>query len=202
MTHLRLSDKNIKPAVINLVAGSLKIGQVIVIPTDTLYGFSCLADNAPAIRRIKQLKKSDPKKPLLVLVNNLAMLKKYVFVSPRQAALLKKYWASGARPTTVILKHRGRLPQELTGDSDGLAVRLPKSKFLTKILEAVKVPIVSTSLNLGGQASISDLKLLMHHFPKKKYRPDLVVDTGKCRRIKPSRLIDLRPAGGPLVIRK
>jgi len=202
MTHLRLQDNNIKPAVVNLVAGSLKIGQVAVLPTDTLYGFSCLADNARAIRRIKRLKKSDPKKPLLVLVNNLAMLKKYVFLSPRQAEMLKKYWAPSARPTTVILKHRGRLPWELTGESDGLAVRLPKSKFLTKILETVKVPIVSTSLNLSGQESISDLRLLMQYFPEKKSRPDLVVDTGKCRRARASRLIDLRPAGGPLVIRK
>ena len=204
MTHLRLQAQAqaIKPAVTNLIAGSLKIGQVVVLPTDTIYGFSCLADNARAIRRIKQLKKNDPKKPLIVLVNNLALLKKYVFLSARQAVQLKKYWAPSARPTTVILKHRGLLPKELTGESDGLAVRLPKSKFLIKILKTAGVPLVSTSLNLSGQKSIQDLKRLLEHFPKKKYRPDLVVDTGKCRRAKPSRLIDLRSEGRPVIIRK
>jgi L-threonylcarbamoyladenylate synthase len=202
MTHLRLKAQEIQPAVINLIAGSLKIGQVVVLPTDTVYGLSCLANNSRAIKRIKQLKKNDPKKPLLVLVSSLAMLKRYVFLSARQAAFLKKYWTPGSRPTTVILKHRGKLPKELCGESDGLALRLPKSKFLTKILETVKRPIVSTSLNLSGQAEIRDLKLLLQTFPKKKYRPDLVVDTGKCRRTKSSRVIDLRTVGAPLIIRK
>jgi len=202
MTHLRLKDKKINSVVANLVAGSLRIGQTVVLPTDTIYGLSCAADNARAIRRVKQLKNSDPKKPLLILVDNLTSLKKYVFLTKEQSARLKKYWSATARPTTVILKHRGLLPKELTGNSDGLAVRLPKSKFLIKMIKAVGAPLVSTSFNLSGEEVIRDLKLLMQYFPKKKCRPDLVLDIGACRRVRPSRLIDLRSESGPIIIRK
>lgn len=201
MTHLRVKSLNIKPAIINLVAGSLKIGQVVVLPTDTIYGLSCLANNARAIKKIYQLKKRDPKKPLIILVSSLAMLKKYVFVSERQVLFLKRVWGKKNRPTTVIFRHRGRLPRELTDNSDGLAVRLPKSKFLIKILRKVKTPLVSTSLNLSGQSGISDLQSLLHYFPHKQPRPDLVVDSGKCRQLRPSRLIDLRDPKKPLILR-
>lgn len=202
MTHLRVIPSDLKPAIINLVAGSLKIGQILVLPTDTIYGLSCLADNTSAIKRIFQLKKRDPKKPLIVLAGSLAMLKNYVFISKSQALFLKRVWFEGSRPTTVILRHRGHLPRELTGNSDGLAVRLPKSKFLIKILKKVGKPLVSTSLNLSGQANIPDLKSLLHHFPHKQQRPDLVVDFGKCRGLRPSRLIDLRDPLKPLVLRR
>lgn len=202
MTHLYLKPREIGPAIINLIAGSLKIGQVVVLPTDTIYGLSCLADNARAVKKIQLLKKRDSKKPLIVLVSSLNMLKKYVFVSRRQEAALKKIWAGAARPTTVILKHRGRLPKELTGDSDGLALRLPKNEFLLKILEKVKRPLISTSLNVSGRENIRNLKFLLHYFPKKWRRPDLVIDIGQCRRRKPSRLIDWRNRDRAVVLRK
>ena len=201
MTHLYLKSREIKPAIISLIAGSLKIGQVVVLPTDTIYGLSCLASDARAIKKIQKLKKRDVKKPLLILIGSIADLKKYAFVSRRQETMLKKIWIDSPRPTTVILRHRGRLPQELTGDSDGLAARLPKSEFLVKILKAVKQPLVSSSLNLSGRENVLDLKSLDSYFPKKQPRPDLVVDTGRCRRRRPSRLLDLRDEKKPIVLR-
>ncbi|HBA36429.1 TPA: threonylcarbamoyl-AMP synthase [Candidatus Falkowbacteria bacterium] len=202
MTHLRLNLKTIKPALVNLIVGSLKVGQTIVLPTDTIYGLSCLANHSRAIKKVQRLKKRAPQKPLIVLVKGLAQLKKYVFVSRVQAEFLKKAWAPSARPTTVILKHRGRLPKELSGLSDGLAVRLPKSEFLLKIIKKADCPLVSTSLNLSGRESIHDLRHLLNYFPQKGRRPDLVIDAGKCRRQKPSRLIDLRDETHPIILRK
>ena len=202
MTHIEINSKRIKSAIVDLVAGSLKIGQVIVLPTDTIYGLSCLADNARAIKKIYHLKERDPKKPVLILVGSLEMAKKYVIISAKQEKLLKKIWSKSQPPTTVILKNRLKLPRELTRGSDGLALRLPKSKFLIKILEKVDCPLVSTSLNLSGQKNITDLSQLHYYFPKKNNRPDLVVDAGSSPQIKPSRLIDLRNEDELIIIRK
>jgi L-threonylcarbamoyladenylate synthase len=202
MTHIKINPKRIKPAIVDLVAGSLKIGQVIVLPTDTIYGLSCLADNARAIKKIYHLKKRDPKKPVLILVSSCQMANKYVFISAGQKKLLKKIWSKSQPPTTVILKNRWKLPRELTHGSDGLALRLPKSKFLIKILEKVDCPLVSTSLNLSGQKNITNLSNLHYYFPKKNNRPDLVVDAGSSPQIKPSRLIDLRNENELIIIRK
>jgi len=89
----------------------------------------------------------------------------------------------------------------VTGNSDGLAARLPKSEFLIKILERIDRPLISTSLNLSGRKDITP-KHLANHFTDKKSLPDLVVDIGGRGRRRHSRLIDLREESKPLVLRK
>jgi len=202
MEILRYKSKFAEPAIIHSIAGSLRRGQVAVLPTDTIYGLSCLADDSAAVRRIYRLKKRSAHKPLIILVSSVGMLKKYVFLSKKQAVILKKIWGPGSRPTTVILKHRGRLAPELTASSDGLAVRLPKSELLIKIVRAVKKPLVSTSLNLSGEESVRDLKRLAEIFPLPGQKPDLVLDNGPARRRKASRLVDLRWADKPKILRR
>lgn len=202
MVYLYTKNLDSPTSLITAAARSLKEGRVLVLPTDTIYGLSCRADDKTAIKKIQRLKKRDPKFALLVLVNSLAMLKKYVFLSRRQAELISGYWRKGQRPTTVILRHRGNLPKELTGISDGLALRLPKSKFLIKILDRVGVPLVSTSLNISGEKTISDLKNLALSLPAAGRDLDLIIDTGAPRRRTPSRLIDLRDEEHPAVLRK
>ncbi len=201
MKTLRYKLKSEEPAIISLIAGSLKRGGVAVLPTDTIYGLSCRADHPKAVKRIFSLKKRSAKKPLIVLVSSLAMLKKYVFLSKRQGIILKRLWGTKSRPTTVILRHRGLLAPEITASSDGLAVRLPKSKLLIKILRATKAPLVSTSLNLSGGENIYNLKQLPEIFPASARRPDLVLDNGVNRNKKPSRLIDLRYSNNPIILR-
>lgn len=201
MINISVSKYNIRPAVIKQIAGSLKKGCLVVLPTDTIYGLSCLATDARAIKHLKSLKGRDPKKPFLILVNDLALLKKYAFLSPRQAVWLKRYWSPCSRPTTVILKNRGILPKELTGQADGLAIRLPKSKFLIKIIKAVGVPLVSTSLNISGQKNINDPKSIKRYLSGQEKNISLVVSAGKSQSARPSRLVDLRTRE-PLVIRK
>ncbi|MFA7088015.1 MAG: L-threonylcarbamoyladenylate synthase [Patescibacteria group bacterium] len=203
MIHLKINSRSkISKEVIDLVAASLNAGKIIISPTDTIYGLSCLANNVSAIKKIHHLKNRSSKKPLIVLVDSLKMLKKYVFVSAKQERILKKIWFENNRPATVILKHRRCLPEELTGDSNGLAVRLPKNDFLLKMIGAVALPLVSTSLNLSGQENIHDLNSLLHYFPEGGKRFDLIIDAGKCRRRKPSKLIDLRDENNPEILRK
>jgi len=202
MTHIEINPKRIRPAVFDLIAGSLQIGQVVVLPTDTIYGLSCLANLVKPIKQIYRIKKRDAKKPLLILVSDLKMAKKYVAISPSQAKFLRKIWSKNQPPTTVILKDLNKLPFELTRGSDGLAIRLPKSKFLIKIIKKVDCPLVSTSLNLSGEKNINDFSKLNKYFPRKSNRPDLVIDAGRARKRKPSRLIDLRNEEKPIIIRK
>lgn len=198
----KININKVSPRIIKLIASALAKGQVLVLPTDTIYGLSCLADNIKAIKKIQKIKGRDSNKPLSILVSDLKMLKKYVHVSAEQEAVLNKVWSQKTKPTTVILKHRSKLPKILTAKSSGLAARLPKLNFLIKILEELNCPLVSTSLNLSGEAIISNPQEINKYFLSATTQPDLVIDAGPCRRKKASKIIDLREEASLIVLRK
>ena len=181
---------------VNLTADYLKRGLVIAYPTDTVYGLGCDARSTEAIKRINKIKSEKGSKPLLILISDFKMLKKYCFVNSMQMEYLKDVWPG---PVTVVLKRRPNLPPELTGGLNSLAVRLPDNDFLTKIISEVDFPIVSTSLNKKGEKPLVNPQNLEKHF---KYLPDLLIDAGECKRTKPSRLVDIRDINDIRVIRK
>jgi len=186
--YLKVNPKKIISADLALIVKSLKNGEVIVYPTDTIYGLGCLANNSQAINKIKKIKKRDESKPLLILVSSLNMAKKYCFVSKRQELILKKIWAS-ARPTSVVLRHRNRLAKELSPNQAGLAIRLPKSNFLRKMVKMAQIPVVSTSFNLSGQPVLNQVDFLANK-PVRKNDPELIVDGGTLNN-QASKIVDL-----------
>ena len=196
MKTIKIDLNKIVEADIKLIVDYLKQGKVVAYPTDTVYGLGCDARNAEAIKMINKIKGERGKKPLLILISDLQMLRKYCFVNNEQMQYLEKIWPG---PVTVILKRRPNLPKELTGGLNSLAVRLPENDFLIKIINEVGFPIVSTSLNKKGDKPLRNPQNLEKHF---KYLPDLAVDAGECEKIKPSRLVDLRDVKNIKVIRK
>lgn len=187
MKYLVINPNRITVAQSTLIVDYLNQGKVIVCPTDTIYGFACRADKASAIKKIKKIKGLALDKALLVLMNNLAQVKKYCYLEEASAQTIKKEQANPkSRPTSFILPHRHNLPSVLTGSSDGLGFRLPKSKFLRKILSELDAPLVSTSFNLSGQkVYVTPAEVAT------KFKIDLVVDAGVLKN-KSSRLVDLR----------
>jgi len=202
MQYHRLKSLTADTAVIKLAAKIISSGGVAILPTDTIYGFSVRADSPRAVKKLRALKKRDGQKPFLVLVDSIVMLKRYAFLSPAQEKKLRSYWRAGVRPTTIILRSRGLLPKSLSAADGSLALRLPKSKFLIKIIGIIKKPLISTSLNISGEAGLSHPALVEQVWPRRRLQPDLVVDAGAVKKRRPSRLIDLRNAAAPLILRK
>jgi L-threonylcarbamoyladenylate synthase len=196
--YLKIENKEINNHDLNSIVTILKQGGVIVYPTDTIYGLGCLASNSRAIKKIKAIKKREASKPLLVLVSSLAMVKKYCYLSRNKELILKHLWQE-TRPTSVILEHRNLLSNELVSKHDGLAVRLPKSDFLLKIVRRIKEPLVSTSFNLSGEPVLNRVDNLHFNWDKNE-TPNLIVDGGVVKN-KASRLLDLR-SDEILILRK
>ncbi|MDO8668207.1 MAG: L-threonylcarbamoyladenylate synthase [bacterium] len=194
MQTIKIDINKIEQEQIDLIVDYLKRGSVIAYPTDTIYGLGCDAGNAEAIEKINKIKGERGNKPFLVLISDFEMLKKYCVVNSEQMEYLKKVWlvpteTEGSGAVTVILENRKNLPAELTGGLDSLAVRLPKNEFLVKMISAAGFPVVSTSLNKTGEPPLNNAQNLENYFD---YLPDLVIDAGEGRNIKPSRLVDLR----------
>jgi len=181
----------------SFIASQFKCGKTIVYPTDTIYGLGCDATNQKAVDQIFKIKRRKKKQSLLVLVSSISMLKKYTYISKRQIEYLKKCWSG---PVTVILKDRGRLAKNVASQEKSLAVRLPKSKFLTKMIREVGIPMVSTSINISGKESILDPEKINKELGKEK--PDVVIDAGILPQKKPSKIIDIRNIDNTIILRK
>lgn len=202
INFLEISEKDIE----NIVRG-LKSGLVLAYPSDTIYGLGCDARNKEAIKRIYRIKERDKKHPLLILVDSFSMLKKYCFFDKKIELKLKEIWRKEKEPTTVILKSENKLPMELTGGFDSVAVRmlnnnsdLQKRELLTKIIKGLDAPLVSTSLNISGKDDIYSLEGIEDYF--KKDKPDIVIDAGLVKKRKASRLLDIRNIKNIKVIRE
>lgn len=185
-------DKNKEKIIIDY----FKAGRVLVLLTDTIYGFSCLADNKKAINKIKKIKARDYRKPFILLVSSIKMAEKYCFINKRQKEKLKELWLK-KRPTSVILNNRFNLTSSLN-QYPSLALRLPKLDFLVKIIRKLGKPLVSTSFNFSQQEliNINQAELI---FSQRKLKPDLIVKSGKNISLKSSLLIDIRGAKNKII---
>ncbi|PIT94761.1 hypothetical protein COT98_02270 [Candidatus Falkowbacteria bacterium CG10_big_fil_rev_8_21_14_0_10_39_9] len=200
MKYIKLDSAHTKRAASKVAADYLLSGKIVLSPSDTVYGLSVRADKALAIKKLREFKGRGDNKPLLILISSLAMLKKYFYITTPQAQYLKKVWFESTRPTTVILHDRKLLPRDLNSQENGLAVRLPKSDFLIKIIRCLKVPLVSTSANLTGLEPISDPANITQLLGLKQ--PQLIIDGGASRKVKSSKLIDLRDYPQIKILRK
>lgn len=192
MKEIKVLKNRIEKNQFKVLIDVLRKGGLVVLKTDTIYGFSCLASSSSALKRLRQIKKREKDKPFLLLVANLEMLESIAFLNLAQKKYIEDNRIFEKKSTTILLKIKKKLPIEVLGSKNinKIAIRLPKSRFLTKMIKELSEPIVSTSLNLSGEENISDPKEIKKIFSKESM-PDLILNSGICHRKKASRLIDL-----------
>lgn len=126
---------------------SLNSEEVILYPTDTVWGLGCDATNEDAVKKIYALKSRAESKSLVILVSSLAMLKRYIKNIPEKALELLK---DNSKPTTIIYQNPIGLARNTIASDNSIAIRIPKHDFCVQLIETFKRPIVSTSANISG----------------------------------------------------
>ena len=132
----------------------LKIGGIIIYPTDTLYGFGCDANNNDAIKKINSIKSR--KGPMSVLAPNIRMALRWMKIG-KQEKLLVKEKLGGA--TTVIAPVKDDIVSGLIiGQDQTLGIRVPDHHFCNKLASKYLKPVITTSVNRSGEgpATIPD----------------------------------------------
>ena len=183
---LPLNLKRVSRRVIDESAKIVKSGGVILYPTETIYGLGCNAYNEEAIVRIFSIKRRPETKPLLVLVNNFAMLKTLVEeIPPLAAKLMKHFWPGSL---TLIFQACQDVSSLITAGSRKIGVRIPNNNFCLKLISGCRVPIVSTSANISGQRQNQNIGSLKDQFVD---QVDLLLDAGTLPKSLSSTVVDI-----------
>ena len=128
----------------------LRGGGVILYPTDTIWGIGCDATNENAVRRVYDLKKRTDHKAMLVLIDTVAKLDRYISEVPDIAWDLIEL---ADKPLTIIYPGGKNLAANLLGEDGSIGIRVTKELFSQKLCEYFRNPLVSTSANISGQPS-------------------------------------------------
>lgn len=176
----------------------LKNGGIILYPTDTIWGIGCDATNEDAVQRIYQVKKRADSKSMLVLMENPALLDRYVDEVPEVAWDLIDV---ATTPLTVIYPGAKNLAKNLVAEDGSIGIRFTKEAFTSQLLQRFRRPIVSTSANISGEKPPAVFAQISEEIKKQvdyivEYRQDDNTAT------QPSSIIKLGAGGQIEIIRK
>ncbi|HLK29451.1 MAG TPA: L-threonylcarbamoyladenylate synthase [Puia sp.] len=129
---------------------SLREGNLILYPTDTIWGIGCDATNADAVRKIYDLKRRDESKSMIVLVADEKDILKY---TSNPDLRIFDFLKTTEKPTTVIYEGAIGLASNLVHADGTIAIRLVKEPFCKNLIKRFRKPIVSTSANISGEPS-------------------------------------------------
>jgi L-threonylcarbamoyladenylate synthase len=137
---------------IDAAVKALKAGDVILYPTDTVWGLGCDATLDNAVQRIFDLKKRDDAKSVIILVSDADMLARYVRQIPPMAIDLLEI---NDKPMTIIYPKGVGLSPKVIAEDGSVAIRIPQNEFCVEMIRAFGKPIVSTSANISGEETPS-----------------------------------------------
>ncbi len=182
---------------INHCIKELKKGNLILYPTDTVWGIGCDATNEKAVKKVYQLKNRIDSKALICLVANQAMLERHVVEVPDVAYDIMDL---AKKPTTIVFDQPKDVAKNLVAEDDTLAIRVASDKFCQYLINKFGKPIVSTSANISGKPTPKQFKEISSEILK---GVDYVVNLpDENKNPSPSSIIKLSNDGQVKVIRE
>jgi len=136
---------------VHAAAALLKRGEVVALPTETVYGLAANAWNAAAVSRIFQLKGRPAHNPIIVHVADIEGAKQCVAGWPDDAQRLAAAFWPG--PLTLVLRRAALIPDVVTAGGDTVGVRWPSHPFIQAVIRECGFPLAAPSANLSNCVS-------------------------------------------------
>lgn len=171
---------------ISRAASLLADGQLVALPTETVYGLAASASNPAAIARVFSAKGRPADHPLIVHLPNLSNLSQWADRIPPQALQLAAAFWPG--PLTMVLPAAAGVSRLITGGQDTVAVRWPAHPLFQAVLDQLGHAVVAPSANPFGHISPT---CAAHVANQMTGRIEAVLDGGDCRYGLESTIVDL-----------
>ncbi len=156
-------------------ADMLKSGELVVFPTETVYGLGANCLDADAVEKIFKVKKRPANNPLIAHISDVSMLDIVAReVDDSLYPLFSAFWPGAL---TVVLPKTKDVPDIVTAGGDTVAVRCPSHPIASELIRLAGVPIVAPSANLSGRPSPT---AFMHIFSDLKGKVSGIINGGSC----------------------
>ena len=152
-------EKNIIEEELNNIVKLVKNGEVIIFPTETVYGIGANALDENAVKKVFEAKNRPLDNPLIVLVSKKEEIKNVAQnISGIEQILIDSFMPG---PFTLVLEKKEIVPDIVSAGSNYVGVRIPDNEIIQKIIEKSEVPMVGPSANISGKLSgtkVQDIK--------------------------------------------
>lgn len=151
----------------------LKNGEVVGIPTETVYGLAANALDEEAVKKIYIAKGRPSDNPLIVHISDISELSPLVKEIPEKVKVMASAFWPG--PLTMIMKKSDVIPSVTSGGLSTVAIRIPENEYARAIIKSAGVPLAAPSANLSGSPSPTNAKYV---FDDMNGRIPLIIDGG------------------------
>ncbi|MFN3939229.1 MAG: L-threonylcarbamoyladenylate synthase [Chitinophagales bacterium] len=160
---------------ITYAAALIQQGKLVAIPTETVYGLAANALNTDAVLKIFETKNRPKFNPLIVHIDRVESLDKYVeYIHPELRMLAEHFWPG---PLTILCRKKENLHDIVTAGSAFVAIRIPNHPFTLELLQKTGLPLAAPSANPFGYISPTEAQ---HVEIQLKEKVDYILDGGTC----------------------
>lgn len=170
----KIDEKEIDYRRLNELADLIKGGQLVAIPTETVYGLACNGLDKKAIEKVFIAKNRPMDNPLILHISDLEDIDRLVIgLKEEDKAIIEKLWPG---PLTVVLKKSDLVPDEISGGLDSVAIRMPDKKLTRELIRLCGLPLAAPSANLSTKPSPTKLSDVLEDMDG---RIDAILDGGE-----------------------
>lgn len=171
LTEIKKADKTS----LKYAADLLNSGEIVAIPTETVYGLAANIYDDEAVKKIFLAKGRPSDNPLIVHISDFSMVNDLAFeFEPKAKLLAEAFWPG---PLTIVIKKTKAVSNLVSGGLDTVGIRIPESKITRDIIRLANVPVCAPSANLSGTPSPTSAQ---HVFDDLNGRIPLIIDGGNC----------------------
>ncbi|OFX14031.1 MAG: threonylcarbamoyl-AMP synthase, partial [Armatimonadetes bacterium RBG_16_58_9] len=196
MIVYRVDAHNPEPDFIRAAADAIRRGELVIYPTETVYGLGADALNEAAVRRAFEAKGRQTGLAMPVLVGSANDVVKVASSMPRAAQVLAgNFWPG---PLTLVLPKRAVVSDLVSGGAATIGVRVPDHAVALALLNELGTPITGTSANMSGNAPAANASDAMQGLED---AVEVVLDAGETPCGVPSTVLDVT-CDPPRVLRR
>ena len=143
----------------------IKAGELVAVPTETVYGLAGNGMSEAAVEKIYEVKGRPAIKPLALMVHDPSAMKKYCEDVPPQAlSLAKRFWPG---PLSIVLKAKQSVPEIVRAGGKTVSLRCPDHPLTLELIKRAGLPLAAPSANPSGKESLKNGESVLNYFDGK-----------------------------------